>query len=125
MSVLPRTSFDPAITAWRTSTRWPPNAPNGFPYLRVTIHDYLTTNIHYVLDHECLEGMKGFFPMAASLGVLPAYKLPGRSAGLTLAPDALVGPVTEAVPAPPRTETSLGPLPCDPFPAPFFRPVSE
>ena len=38
-----------------------------------TIHAYLTTNIHYILDEECIEGMKGFFRMAAETGVLPAY----------------------------------------------------
>ncbi len=38
-----------------------------------TIRAYLTTNIHYVLDEECLEGMRGFFRMAAELGVLPEY----------------------------------------------------
>lgn len=38
-----------------------------------TIRTYLSTNIHYVLDEECLEGMKGFFRMAAEAGVLPAY----------------------------------------------------
>jgi chorismate dehydratase len=38
-----------------------------------TIRTYLTTNIHYVLDEECLEGMRGFFRMAAELGVLPEY----------------------------------------------------
>ena len=38
-----------------------------------TIHAYLTTNIHYVLDEECIEGMKGFFRMAAECGVLPEY----------------------------------------------------
>jgi chorismate dehydratase len=38
-----------------------------------TIRDYLTTNIHYVLDEECLDGMRGFFRMAAEAGVLPAY----------------------------------------------------
>lgn len=38
-----------------------------------TIHSYLTSNIHYVLDEECLEGMRGFFRMAAETGVLPAY----------------------------------------------------
>jgi chorismate dehydratase len=37
------------------------------------IRSYLTTNIHYVLDEECLEGMRGFFRMAAEAGVLPAY----------------------------------------------------
>ena len=50
-----------------------------FPIPEVTIHNYLTTNIHYVLDDECLEGMKGFFHMAARLGVLPAYKLPAEA----------------------------------------------
>ena len=40
-----------------------------------TIRAYLTTNIHYVLDEECLEGMRGFFRMAAELGVLPEYTL--------------------------------------------------
>jgi chorismate dehydratase len=40
-----------------------------------TIRKYLTENIHYVLDDECIEGMKGFFRMAAETGVLPAYSL--------------------------------------------------
>jgi chorismate dehydratase len=40
-----------------------------------TIRAYLTTNIHYVLDEECVEGMKGFFRMAGELGVLPDYAL--------------------------------------------------
>jgi len=40
-----------------------------------TIRDYLTTNIHYVLDEECLDGMRGFFRMAAKAGVLPEYDL--------------------------------------------------
>jgi chorismate dehydratase len=38
-----------------------------------TIRTYLTTNIHYVLDEECIEGMTGFFRMAAELRVLPEY----------------------------------------------------
>ncbi len=38
-----------------------------------TIRSYLTANIHYVLDEECVEGMKGFFRMAAECGVLPPY----------------------------------------------------
>jgi chorismate dehydratase len=37
------------------------------------IRAYLTTNIHYILDEECLEGMKGFFRTAAETGVLPEY----------------------------------------------------
>ena len=40
-----------------------------------TIRAYLTDNIHYVLDEECVEGMRGFFRMAAETGVLPEYKL--------------------------------------------------
>jgi len=43
------------------------------PIPEATIRTYLTTNIHYVLDEECLEGMRGFFRMAAKLGVLPEY----------------------------------------------------
>jgi chorismate dehydratase len=38
-----------------------------------TIRAYLTANIHYVLDEECVEGMRGFFRMAAEYGVLPPY----------------------------------------------------
>ena len=38
-----------------------------------TIRTYLTVNIHYVLDEECLEGTRSFFRMAAELGVLPEY----------------------------------------------------
>ncbi len=40
-----------------------------------TIRSYLTTNIHYVLDEECVEGMRGFFRMAAEYGVLPPYNI--------------------------------------------------
>ena len=38
-----------------------------------TIRAYLTTNIHYVLDEECLEAMRVFFRMAAQVGALPEY----------------------------------------------------
>ena len=38
-----------------------------------TIRTYLSTNIHYVLDDECIEGMRGFFRAAAETGVLPDY----------------------------------------------------
>ena len=48
-----------------------------------TIRSYLTTNIHYVLDEECVEGMRGFFRMAADCGVLPPY---------TLVPDEVAAP---------------------------------
>jgi chorismate dehydratase len=43
------------------------------PIPEQTIHTYLTTNIHYVLDEECIEGMRAFFRMAAKLNVLPEY----------------------------------------------------
>ena len=43
------------------------------PIPEETIHSYLTANIHYVLDDECIEGMKGFFRMAEETGVLPEY----------------------------------------------------
>ena len=46
------------------------------PISEQTLHTYLTTNIHYVLDEECLEGMRGFFRIAASLGILPEYDPP-------------------------------------------------
>jgi chorismate dehydratase len=44
-----------------------------FPISEETIRAYLTTNIHYVLDEKCVEGMRGFFRMAAECGVLPPY----------------------------------------------------
>jgi chorismate dehydratase len=40
-----------------------------------TIRAYLTTNIHYTLDQDCIEGMRGFFRMAAEAGVLPEAKV--------------------------------------------------
>ena len=46
------------------------------PIPAATIRAYLTTNIHYILDEECIEGMRGFFRMAAEAGVLPEYTLP-------------------------------------------------
>jgi chorismate dehydratase len=46
-----------------------------FPMPESTIRKYLTENIHYVLDDECIEGMKGFFRMAAETDVLPPYSL--------------------------------------------------
>jgi chorismate dehydratase len=44
------------------------------PLSEETIRSYLTTNIHYLLDEECIEGMRGFFRMASETGVLPAYE---------------------------------------------------
>ena len=46
------------------------------PLSEQTIHNYLTTSIHYVLDEECLEAMRVFFRMAAECGVLPEYEIP-------------------------------------------------
>jgi len=37
-----------------------------------TIRSYLTQNIHYILDEECLEGMRRFYLLAAACDVLPA-----------------------------------------------------
>lgn len=45
------------------------------PVPESTIRTYLSTNIHYVLDDECIEGMRGFFRAAAETGVLPEYSL--------------------------------------------------
>ncbi len=47
-----------------------------FPLPESSIRSYLTENIHYVLDEECVQGMRGFFRMAAQFGVLPEYTLP-------------------------------------------------
>jgi len=46
-----------------------------------TIRTYLTENIHYVLDEECIEGIRGFFRYAAEAGALPQYdfELSGQS----------------------------------------------
>jgi len=45
------------------------------PIAEQTIRTYLSTNIHYILDEECIEGMKEFFRTAARLGILPQYDL--------------------------------------------------
>ena len=47
---------------------------NRIPVPSETIRSYLTTNIHYTLDDECIEGIRGFFRMAAEAGVLPQYE---------------------------------------------------
>jgi chorismate dehydratase len=43
------------------------------PIPEETIRTYLTTNIHYSLDEDCLEAMRVFFRMAAECGVLPEF----------------------------------------------------
>jgi len=40
-----------------------------------TIRTYLTTNIHYLLDDDCLDGLKRFFELAESNHLLPAYSI--------------------------------------------------
>jgi chorismate dehydratase len=52
------------------AAEWAPR----LPIPESTIREYLSTNIHYVLDDECIEGMRGFFRMAAKAGVLPPYE---------------------------------------------------
>lgn len=49
-----------------------------------SIRSYLTTNIHYVLDEECLEGMRGFFRMAAEAEVLPPYSFESSADAFSL-----------------------------------------
>jgi chorismate dehydratase len=39
---------------------------------RATIHSYLSQNIHYILDDECLEGLRRFYELAAACDVLPS-----------------------------------------------------
>jgi chorismate dehydratase len=39
---------------------------------RATIHAYLSRNIHYILDEDCLEGLRRFYELAAACDVLPA-----------------------------------------------------
>jgi chorismate dehydratase len=49
---------------------WSARLPLGEEVIR----SYFTSNIHYVLDAECQEGMRCFFRKAAELGILPAYE---------------------------------------------------
>lgn len=50
------------VTEWSTRIAAP----------AATIRHYLTQNIHYILDEECIEGMKLFYAYTAELGILPA-----------------------------------------------------
>jgi len=50
-----------------------PEWSHRLPISEQTIRSYLTGNIHYVLDAECIEGMRAFFRMAAEIGVLPPF----------------------------------------------------
>jgi chorismate dehydratase len=51
------------------------------PLSEQTVRTYLSANIHYVLDEECVTGMKTFFHMAAKCGVLPEYQVPSDVVG--------------------------------------------
>ena len=53
------------------AAEWTPRIALPQPIIRA----YLTRNIHYVLDEECVGGMKAFFRMAAEAGVLPPYQI--------------------------------------------------
>lgn len=44
------------------------------PLAEQTIRTYLTKNIHYTLDEECVEAIRGFFRLASETGVLPEYR---------------------------------------------------
>jgi chorismate dehydratase len=63
-------NIDTLVTEWS----------GRLPIPEQTIRTYLTTNIHYVLDEECIEGMKSFFHLAAECGALPEYDLSGVDA---------------------------------------------
>ncbi len=45
------------------------------PVSESTIRAYLTENIYYKLDSECLAGMKELFRRAAEISVLPSYSI--------------------------------------------------
>lgn len=51
-------------------TEWTPR----LPLLPETIRYYLSENIHYILDAECLTAIHRFFYLAEKTGTLPAYK---------------------------------------------------
>lgn len=55
------------------------------PLTEQTIRTYLTENIHYVLDEECVEGMRGFFRMATEANVLPEYRFEFQDMGAAAA----------------------------------------
>jgi chorismate dehydratase len=44
------------------------------PLLPDTIRHYLSENIHYILDAECVTAVHRFFHLAEKTGTLPAYK---------------------------------------------------
>ena len=53
------------VAEWQPRTRLP----------ATRIREYLTCNIHYQLDEECLRAIRMFFSLAEQTGVLPPYCL--------------------------------------------------
>jgi chorismate dehydratase len=58
-------NVDALVEQWTPRIAIPPD----------TIHTYLTRNIHYVLDEDCLRSIKLFRELAAKIDALPP--LPG------------------------------------------------
>lgn len=52
-------------------SEWTPRLPLSAE----TIRTYLTKNIHYTLDADCLQAIDRFYALAAAAEVLPPYKL--------------------------------------------------
>lgn len=52
-------------------TEWTPR----LPLQPETIRQYLTSNIHYTLDQDCLQAIHRFFELAEQTGTLPAHHL--------------------------------------------------
>jgi chorismate dehydratase len=57
------TNVETLVTEWSARMMVPAN----------TIRTYLTSNIYYYLDEECLAGMRAFYKLATETGVLPRF----------------------------------------------------
>ncbi len=57
--------IDDLVAEWQPRTALPAH----------TIREYLSTNIHYVLDTDCVRAVDRFYRMAEQNGVLPGYQL--------------------------------------------------
>ncbi len=60
------THIDTLVKDWQPRIAVPPD----------TIRTYLTKNIHYDLDSDCLRAIAEFYRLAAETAVLPRYNLP-------------------------------------------------
>jgi len=58
-------NIDTLVTEWSDRISLPAD----------TIRTYLTSNIYYYLDDECLKGLRTFYKLAAETGVLPQLNL--------------------------------------------------